>query len=88
MIITANDLKVKGISLIEKVLKIEPEVLISVRGKRKYIVMPVKRYDKMREAELLESLRQAKEDYKSGNYTAMTVDEHMKDLGYAKIDYK
>ncbi len=88
MIITANELKIKGISVIEKVLKTESEALISVRGKRKYIIMPLKRYDKMRESELLESLRQAKEDYNSGNCTAVTADEHMKELGYGKADYK
>ncbi len=80
MIIAANDLKIKGVSIIEKVLKKDTEAFISVRGKRKYIVMPVERYDELHEAELLEAMRQAKEDYKNGNYTVMNLDEHFAEL--------
>ncbi|HBM15820.1 MAG TPA: prevent-host-death protein [Lentisphaeria bacterium] len=88
MVITANELKTKGVSIIEKVLKKDSEALISVRGKRKFIIMPVERYDELREMELHEALRQAKEDYRNGNVNKMDIDEHMKELGYAETDYK
>ena len=46
--ITANDLKVKGIKAIEKELEGRDEVLISFRGKLKYIVSDIKEYEMMR----------------------------------------
>jgi len=46
--ITANDLKVKGIKAIEKELEERDEAIISFRGKPKYIVLDIEEYETMR----------------------------------------
>ena len=44
-VVTANDLKTKGISDIERLLHDAQEVIISVRGKPSYVVMDIADYD-------------------------------------------
>ena len=44
-VVTANDLKTKGISDIERALQDAQEVVISVRGKPRYVVMDITHYD-------------------------------------------
>ena len=39
--ISANELKTRGVAAIETALADEPEATISVRGKVRYVVMPV-----------------------------------------------
>ena len=47
--LTANDLKTKGIAAIEAVLAERPEVIVSVRGKDRFVVMEIKQYHYLRE---------------------------------------
>ena len=81
MIITANELKTKGISLVEKLLKRTGEVFVSVRGKKKFVILPIEEYEKLKEAELESVLRQAEKDYQEGKYVVETAEEHFKRLG-------
>jgi len=81
MIITANELKTKGISLVEKLLKRTSEVFVSVRGKKKFVILPIEEYEKLKEAELESVLRQAEKDYQEGKYVVETAEEHFKRLG-------
>ncbi len=37
--ITANELKTRGVSLLEERLRDDPEAMISVHGREKYVVM-------------------------------------------------
>ncbi len=37
---------------------------------------------------IIKELLLGSEELKSGNYSVMTADEHMKELGYAEADYK
>lgn len=80
MIISANDLKVKGVSVLESMLGKLDEVLISVRGKNKYVVVDIERYEYLRECELEQAYREVQEDIKNGNYDTKSVEEHMKEL--------
>jgi len=84
VMITANDLKVKGIKALQSELKDNDEAIISFRGEPKYIVIDFKRYDKLREIELDEAYLQAMEEIKQGNYKSIETDEdlenHLKDL--------
>lgn len=80
MIISANDLKVKGVSVLESMLGKLDEVLISVRGKNKYVVVDIERYEYLRECELEQAYREVQEDMKNGNYDTKSVEEHMKEL--------
>ena len=86
MIIAANDLKTKGVSVLESMLEKLDEVLISVRGKNKYVVVDIERYNYLRECELLQALKETKEEIKNGEYDTMSVSEHIKELENAISD--
>lgn len=75
--ITANDLKTKGVSIVESALKQSGEAIITVRGERKYVVLDFKTYNKLREYELDIALQEARDDIENGNYKTGSVDEHM-----------
>jgi prevent-host-death family protein len=75
--ISANDLKVKGVSILESAVQEHGEAVITVRGKSKYVVMSFDTYNKLRESELDLAVKEARADYASGNYTTDTVDGHI-----------
>lgn len=75
--VTANDLKTKGISAVEAKLKPDEEVIISVRGKDRYVVMEIGQYAKLRECELAMALQEAKADVEAGRYHNDSVAEHL-----------
>ena len=76
--ITANDLKVKGITAIEDITGSGYEAVITVRGKQKYVVMTVEEYNKLREYELAGAIIEARNDIKSGKFKKDSIQEHMK----------
>ena len=75
--VTANDLKTKGVSAVEAQLKDDEEVIISVRGQDRYVVMAIEKYAKLREYELAAALLEAKADVEAGRYNTDNVAEHM-----------
>ena len=86
MVISANELKVKGVSLLDGMFKTFDEVLISVRGKNKYVIVDTERYAYLRECELEHALREAQEDIAAGNYKTLSAEEHFKVLDDALQD--
>jgi prevent-host-death family protein len=76
--VTANDLKTRGISAVEDRLEAGEDVIISVRGKDRYVVMSLEKYDQLREFELEMALREARADYEAGRVVTESVDEHMR----------
>lgn len=78
MSITANELKTKGVSIIENNLDSNDELIITVRGKDSYVVMNMEHYNYLRECELEAALHQAKADVESGDYVIESVDDHIK----------
>lgn len=80
--ISANDLKTRGVKLLEEISnKKEPqEVLVNVRGKTKYAILPIDYYNKLRELELESALQESFRDISEGRYTIETVDTHLKNL--------
>ena len=74
--ITANQLKTKGISAIENNLDKEHELVITVRGKEKFVVMDMQHYNYLRECELDAALHETEADYKSGNFITESVEKH------------
>ena len=76
--ITANELKTKGISIVESTLQNNEEAVITVRGEQKYVVVDFKTYNKFREYELDIAIHEAHNDIAKKNYKTETVDEHMK----------
>lgn len=76
-ILTANDLKTKGVSTIAKLLETQQEVVISVHGEPRYVVMDIAHYDHLRESELEAAWLQAKEDVAAGRVHRESAEEHM-----------
>jgi hypothetical protein len=77
VIVTANDLKTKGISDIEHILESEQEVVISVRGKSRYVMMDIAHYEFLRECEILAAWQQTREDVAAGRVRRESADAHM-----------
>lgn len=67
--ISANDLKTKGIKAIEAQLSLTPEAAIAIHGKVIYVKMTVEQFDKMRLAALEVAYVICKKDIEARNYT-------------------
>ena len=78
--ITANDLKTKGISAVESELAAGEDVIVTVRGQGKYVVMDMAKYEKLREYELELAVHEARADYAAGRFVSESVTDHMKRL--------
>jgi prevent-host-death family protein len=76
-VVTANDLKTRGISEIERLLREAQEVIISVRGKPSYVVMDIAHYDHLRECEIGAAWSQAREDVADGRYRRESAEAHL-----------
>ena len=85
--VTANELKTKGISAVEARLKVDEEVITSVRGQDRYVVMGVEKYAKLREYEFAVALQEAKADVEAGRYTTESVADHMKRVADEVLAY-
>ena len=76
--ITANDLKTKGISILNDETSSDDEVIITVRGKNKYVVIPIEKYNYLRECELEAALHESRKDIKAKKYRKESVEKHVK----------
>jgi len=77
-IITANDLKTRGVSAIDMVVEESEEAVVTVRGKSAYVVIPIEKYNYYRECELEAAINETRKELEQGKYVAQTVDEHIK----------
>ncbi len=82
--ITANDLKVKGIKTIHQEMSENDEAIISFRGKPRYIVIDFDKYDELRALELDKIYLETMQEIKDEKYKIISTDddleEHLKDL--------
>ncbi len=76
-IITANDLKTKGVTILDQETSDNNEVIVTVRGKNKYVVIPIEKYNYLRECELEAALLEAKNDIKEGKFIKESVEKHI-----------
>lgn len=76
--ITANDLKTRGVSIFNDETAEGDEIIVSVRGKSKYVVLPIEKYNYLRECELEAALLESKRDIKEGKYIKESVEKHVK----------
>ena len=74
--LSANDLKTGGIAAIEAALAGQPEAIISVRGKERFVVMDVAHYHYLRECELDAALAQSQADLAAGRFVAESAQAH------------
>jgi PHD/YefM family antitoxin component YafN of YafNO toxin-antitoxin module len=80
MTITASEVKTKGVSIFDKMLKRFDEIIINVRGKDKYVVIDIDRYNEFRQNELDLAHLKVMQDIQDGKYKSQTASEHIKDL--------
>jgi len=78
--ITANELKKKGVSLLDDKVSKDEEGIITVRGKSKYVVIDMAKYSKYREYELDAAIIETRDDIKKGNFIIESVEDHIKRL--------
>jgi hypothetical protein len=78
IIISANDLKTKGVAALDKATGSGDEAIIAVRGKNRFVVMPIEKYNYLRDCELETALREAKNDLAKGKVKKETVEKHIK----------
>lgn len=76
--LTANDLKTKGISVVDKYAKKGQETIVTVRGKEKYVIIPLMEFNRLRECELTAALIESESDLKKGNYKKGSIEAHLK----------
>ncbi len=79
MIVSANDIKTKGVTLFDKLFESVSEVIINVRGKNKYVVIDIERYKQLRELELDRLYEETMSEIKEGKYTT-DVEEHLREV--------
>jgi predicted DNA-binding protein len=80
MVVTANEVKKRGVSLFDELLKKFDEIIISSRGKNKYIVMDIETYEDFRAYKLDKAYREVMEDVKRGDYRVVSAREHIESL--------
>jgi prevent-host-death family protein len=76
--ITANELKTKGVNILNDETADGTEVIITVRGKNKFVVLPIEKYNYLRECELEAALLESKRDIKEGKFIKESVEKHIK----------
>ncbi|NOQ16562.1 MAG: type II toxin-antitoxin system Phd/YefM family antitoxin [Methyloprofundus sp.] len=75
--ISANELKIKGVSAIQAVLDQQTEAFISVRGKQRFVVMDVAHYQYLRECELSAAIIESKADIAEGRFIKESAEAHL-----------
>jgi hypothetical protein len=83
-VISANELKTKGVGSISKHLANDTEAIITVRGNKRYVVMDLEHYHYLRECELEAALMEARTDIESGNFVVESVKKHIERLKNGK----
>ena len=78
--ISANELKTRGVSDIEAALAHDPEAVISVRGKNRFVVMPIEQFQYLRECELEAALAETRADLASGRCLRLSPEAHLERL--------
>ena len=80
MIISANEIKTKGVSMFDTLLDKFDELTINVRGKNKYVVLDIERYKELRANELDLAYFQTVKELEEGHYVKQTAKEHVDEL--------
>ena len=80
MIINANDIKTKGVSIFANLLEKFDELIINVRGKNQYVVLDIERYKELRANELDLAYLKSLQDIEKGNFKVQSAQEHIDEL--------
>jgi len=79
MEITANEIKRRGVSIFDELLKENEEIIISHRGKKKYLVMSLEEYEEFRAYKLDKAYKEVMQDVKNGNYHT-DIEKHLQNI--------
>ena len=80
MIINANEIKTKGVSIFANLLEKFDELIINVSGKNQYVVLDIERYKELRANELDLAYLKSLQDIQNGNFKVQTASEHIDEL--------
>lgn len=80
MVVMANEVKTKGVSLFDSLLQKAEEIIINVRGKNKFVVVDIERYKELRALELDRAYQDAMNDIKEGRYKVLSAKEHLEEF--------
>ncbi len=80
MIINASEIKKHGVSIFDKLFEKVDSIVVNVRGKNRYVVMDIDRYNELREYELQKAYEEVMEDIKRGDYKTVSAKEHISEL--------
>ena len=78
--LVAGDIKRRGVSAFTAALEGDGEAVITVHGKSCYVVMTMEKYNQLRESELTQAVREAREDYDAGRISDKSIEDHMQRL--------
>jgi len=82
--ISAIDLRKRGLKVIEEALQDSKEGIIAYKGEPKYVVLPFKEYDRLRALELDLAYLDVLNDIKQDNFKSLSsksqIDEHIEEL--------
>jgi len=73
--ISVLDIRKRGIKAIQEELKDKSIGIIGYRGKKKYVILDIDEYERLREAELEVAYNQAMQDYEKGKFEVLQSDE-------------
>ena len=76
-VVTANELKTKGISRLDEITSNGDEAIISVRGKNRYVVLTLEQYNHLLECELEAALIETHRDLDRGDVIHESVEAHI-----------
>lgn len=79
--ITANQIRIHGVSAMAEALVDAPEAMVSVRGRDRFVVMEIERCRYLRECELAAALAKSQADIAAGRSRKEPVAAHIKRLG-------
>ena len=79
MVVLASEVRKKGFAFLDNLLSKLDEVIISFKGKKKFVVMDIKRYETLRKIELENMYKLVQEDIKKGKFHT-DLDKHLKEI--------
>lgn len=80
MTISANEIKQRGVSFFDTLFEKFDELTISVRGKKKYVILDIERYKEFQANELDLAYMQMMQDIEKGNCKEQSAKEHIEEL--------
>ena len=78
VMLSANELKTRGVTAIAAALQDETEAMISVRGKSEFVVLRMSEYNRLRECELAAAVLESRTNLADGNAHSDGIDEHIR----------